>query len=262
MKKGISSFFGVDVEKQEKVKLIAESGFTHFISNADKRLNKQNGTLAWQVKEFAKYGILPSSLHFTYRNDRLHYFWEKGLKGFFQKKSLMHDLKLAKKFGFSCVVVHLLGNYSKIGEKRLRDVLKYCEKINIPIAIENVQDVKIFTKVFENINHPYLKFCCDVGHQNVFDDKFDYLRKYKDKLIALHLHDNNGISDWHTLNKYGSVNWEKIASYLKEFPDIVLDYELLMKYNPENLDAKTILAEAKKQADDLELLIEKDKVCH
>lgn len=47
------------------------------------------------------------------------------------------------------------------------------------------------------------------------------------------------------LNKYGSINWEKIASYLKGFPDIVLDYELLMKHEPENLDAKAILTEEK-----------------
>lgn len=236
--------------------MMAESGFTHFISSTDKRLNKQNGTLSWQVKEFAKYGILPSSLHFKYKNNDLHYFWEKGIKGFLQKRSLIHDLKLAKKFGFSCVVVHLLGDYSKIGEKRMRDVLKYCEKINIPIAIENVQNVRIFADLFENVDHPYLKFCCDIGHQNIFDNKFNYLEKYKDKLIALHLHDNNGIRDLHTLNKYGTVDWGIIASYLKDFPDIVLDYELFMGYNPENLDAKAVLEETKKQADELEQLIE------
>ncbi len=258
MKKGICSFFGVNVEKSERVKLIAESGFDHFISSTDKRFFRQNGTLAWQVKEFAKYGILPSSLHFSYSSDELHYFWEKGIKGFFQKKSLIHDLRLAKKFGFSCVVVHLKGNYSKIGEKRLKDVLKYCEKIDVPIAIENIEDVRTFVSVFENIEHPYLKFCCDIGHQNIFDNKYNYLEKYQDKLIAVHLHDNNGEVDMHTLNKYGTINWPMIASYLKHMPNIVLDYELLMIYNPENLDAKTILAETKKQADELEALIEKD----
>lgn len=259
MKKGIVSFFGVKIEKHERVKLIAESGFTHFMSSTDKRRYKENGSLSWQVKEFAKYGVSPSSLHFNYRGESLHYFWERGIKGFLQKKSLIHDLKLAKKFGFSCVVVHLLGNYSEIGKKRLLDVLKYCEKIDVPIAIENVEDVKIFSSTFDNIEHPYLKFCCDVGHQNIFDDKFNYLEKYKDKLVALHLHDNNGIDDQHTLNKYGTIDWKKIASYLKDFPNIVLDYELLMKYNPENLDEKTILPEAKKQADELEALIEKQR---
>lgn len=255
MNKGISFYFGFDLDKKERVNLINKYGFSHFITTADKRRNKQNGTLGWQVRSFKKLGILPSSLHQQYDTDKLHYFWEEGNEGNKQVKMLTRDVKLAKKYGFSCVVVHLFGEYSQIGIDRLKRVLEVCEKLDIPLAIENINCQKLFLEVFKNVKHKYLKFCYDSGHNNVFDSDYDYLAKFEDKLIALHLHDNDGSSDQHTLNQYGNINWEKIARRLQYKKDLVLDYELLLHTKPENLSPQECLEKVKKQADELESMI-------
>lgn len=42
------------------------------------------------------------------------------------------------------------------------------------------------------------------------------LNLYGDKLIALHLHDNNGQEDAHVLPFTGNVNWNRIASKLEK----------------------------------------------
>lgn len=86
-----------------------------------------------------------------------------------------------KLFFITCVVVHLAGTYSSIGEKRLLEVLEICQKLNIALAIENIGEADLFTTVHEKIFHPMLKVCFDVRHQNIFDkdsDVVDALEQY------------------------------------------------------------------------------------
>lgn len=254
MKKGISFYFGYDIYIEERVKKIKQSGFDCVITCADKRLNKHNENIKKQVDMFKKYGLELSSLHMVYTSKELPYFWKKGKIGRKLTRNLIKDVKTAHKYGFSCVVVHLAGEYSLIGEQRLKKVLRVCEKLKIPLAIENIEYQKLFLQVFEKIDSPYLKFCYDSGHNNVFDKDFDYLSQFGDKLIALHLHDNNGKEDQHTLARFGTIDWKKVAQGLKN-KNIILDYEILMKYNP-NVTADQCLKETKAMADRLESLIE------
>lgn len=91
----------------------------------------------------------------------------------------------------------------------------------------------------------------------MFDKGFNYLNNFGDKLIALHLHDNNGKEDEHTLTKFsGSINWDNLAKYLSLHKKLSLDYEIFGKNN-KNLSAEEYLNEAFLQAKKLEDLIEK-----
>ncbi len=151
--------------------------------------------------------------------------------------------------------MHLVGEYSKVGEKRLIDILKYCEKVKMPLAIENLKSNEIFIEVFKNIKSEMLKFCFDSGHQNAFSKDYNFLKKYNDKLIALHLHDNNGQKDEHKLTKFGeTINWQEIAKLLVNHPNISLDYELPQD-NKYDISPQEFLNETKKQADLLENMI-------
>ena len=106
-----------------------------------------------------------------------------------------------------------------------------------------------------------MKFCYDSGHNNVFDKDFDYLEKYGDKLIAVHLHDNNGEEDYHTLNKFGSINWNllgrKLAKHSKNL--MSLDYEIFMKFGLDGTPPEDCLSQVKEQADRLEEIIKNFK---
>ena len=257
MRKGISFWFGYEIPTEERAKMIKKAGFDCVITSADKRFNKENGTIRKQVKMFKKYGLENSSLHMRYRTEELHYFWEDSKIGEKIKKNLIKDVNVAKKYGFTCVVVHLYGEYSKIGEGRLLEVLKVCEKVNIPLAIENIDDQKTFIETFKRIKHPLLKFCYDCGHNNVFDKDFDYFKDYGDKLITLHLHDNDGSQDQHTLKKLcnSTIDWNMIGNNLKNHKSIILDYETFKKNNS-NITAEEYLNEVYSQAKKLEKFIE------
>lgn len=259
MEKGICFYFGFKSNPKQRTKLIKDAGLTCVIANADKKFNNQNGSIKKQIKYFKTNKLKLSSLHMRYNSKDLPFFWEDCKLGNKLEKNLIKDVKLAKKYGFTCVVVHLRGTPDEIGYNRLRRILKVCEKVKIPLAIENINKKEAFIKTFENVKSGYLKFCYDAGHGNCFDTDYDYLNAYLDKLICLHLHSNNGKSDQHTLNKYGNINWEKLAKTLAKCPnELNLDYEVLMLYR-ENETEEEVLKEVKKQADELEKLIEKFK---
>lgn len=256
MKKCISLFFGFLSPVEERIKKIKEAGFDGVITTADPRFDYQNGKLSKQMKLFKKYGLGVSSLHARYVKEELPKFWLEGKDGDKIKKDIIKDVKLAKKYGFKCVVVHMRGFYSKIGEKRFMDILKVCEKYNIPLAVENLLSSKIFMDIFKNISHPYLKFCYDSGHDHCDHSNFDYLSLYADKLVTLHLHDNDGTDDHHTLNQLGTTDWDMIASKLAKInPNINLDYELIYVKKVQGYSEDDVLRETKQQADELEQMI-------
>ena len=260
MKKGICFYFGFLIPTEERVKMIKEAGFDCVIACADPHFNKQNGTIKKQISLFKKYGLELSSLHMRYKQEDLPLFWTKSLKGYKQELALKKDIKVAHKYGFKEVVVHLEGECSQVGINRLKRVLKLCHKLNVPLAVENLEDNRALFYVFENISDDYLKFCWDCGHNNAFSKEIDFPTQFKDKLVCLHLHDNDGKEDLHTLNKYGTINWNEIAKKLATFDnDIVLDYEILMHYREKEDNARSVLAEVYEQAVELEKNILKYK---
>lgn len=263
MRKGISIYFGFEDENshEERIKSIKEAGFDSIITNYDKKFKKQNGSFKSQIRNFKKYNISPSSLHMRYNSHQLFEFFRDGKIGNKLEKNLIKDVKLAKKYGFSCVVVHLFCEDSsrQIGFERIKRILKLCEKLDLPLAIENIDDPDTFKALFNEIEHPYLKMCYDSGHNNCIDPECDYLTNYRDKIICFHLHDNEGKLDDHTLNKYGTIDWEKVASKIAKIPnELVLDYELLLVKRG-NETREEVLSETFKQACQLEEMIEKYK---
>jgi len=183
-----------------------------------------------------------------YQAKELSHFWEKGKRGEVLVKNLKKDIKLANKHGFSCLVVHLKGRYTQIGEQRLLKVLNICEKYNVNLAVENLDNEKLFVKIFEKLNHPNLKFCYDLGHHNLWMKNIDLLEVYGNKLVALHLHSNMGKCDTHSLKKFGNINWDTLAQKLAKLPDIPLDFELLMKDKPKNMTVEQVLKDCFKDA--------------
>lgn len=253
MKKGISFYYGYNTPKEERAKLIKDIGFDCVMTNQDERFNNENGTIEEQMELFKQNGLGVSSLHNRYISAELHNFWEDNAEGERLEKVLVSDILAAKKYGFKCVVVHMIGNYSKVGEERLKKILDLCRETNIYLAVENINYPKIFFDIFENIHDPYLKFCYDSGHNNCFDPEYDYLENFKDKLVCLHLHDNSGKADDHTLKKFGTIDWDKIARKLAkiDLTNVSLDYEMLMhqKYGATELE---VLQETIKEATELE----------
>ena len=258
MKRGISFYFGYKISPKKRVEMIKNAKFDCVIANADPRFILQNGSFRRQISLFKKYGIEHSSLHMRYKDCELSNFWKDCKIGKRMERDLKKDIRLAKKYNFTCVVVHLLGEPNEFGLNRFKRILAECDKYDVDVAVENIQENSCFKYVFEKINNPHLKFCFDCGHNNVWDKDIDFLSKYGDKLATLHLHDNMGEKDEHTINKYGNIDWRNLAKKIAKInPNINLDYEIMM-YRRENETAEEVLNIVYKQACELEQMVQEE----
>ena len=110
----------------------------------------------------------------------------------------------------------------------------------------------------KNISHKHLKCCLDVGHINCIDSGVDFYKEYGDKIVCLHLHDNDGTKDAHTLNRYGNIDWNDVAMNLAKIDfKGSLDYEVLCP--GDELTCEQVASEIYKQACELDKLIRKHK---
>ena len=53
--------------------------------------------------------------------------------------------------------------------------------------------------------------CYDPGHGNIVGDGLDFLDEVKDRLLVLHLNDNDGTGDQHKPLFAATVDWERAA---------------------------------------------------
>jgi len=287
MNKGICFYFGYTYKnKKDQIKDILAAGFNCVMDTADPRFKFQNGSFNKRLKLFKENNLQLSSFHARYVRDALPHFFMNDKIGDKIEKDLIKDIKIAHKYGFTCVVAHIKGEANEIGFARLKRILEVCEKLNMPLALENLSsNAKVLAEIFANIKSDYLKFCWDAGHNHAFTPQIDFLNLYLDKLIAVHLHDNLGAGvsdekyksigyahnypvqagrnfnpDMHTLNKYGSIDWEQVAKKIAQLNrPINLDYEVLMCYN-KNEKAEQVINEVFKQACELENMINNYKV--
>jgi len=59
--------------------------------------------------------------------------------------------------------------------------------------------------------------CLDTGHLNLINERFsEYVQKLGHRIKALHIHDNNGMSDQHLSPYTGTVNWKEFYGSLKK----------------------------------------------
>jgi len=105
--------------------------------------------------------------------------------------------------------------YWNILRKSLNEIKPYAQKHNVKIALENYMndDYTEIIRLFFEYDSSFLGLCYDSGHGNI-GDGLKMLEKLKDRLISIHLHDNDGKTDQHKLPFSGTVEWDKLAEIL------------------------------------------------
>jgi sugar phosphate isomerase/epimerase len=80
-------------------------------------------------------------------------------------------------------------------------LVKEAEKLGVTLALENVfdQGPQTLKKLLEEINSPHCGLCFDTGHWLIFSKRGweEWMEVLGDRLVEVHLHDNNGEEDQH-----------------------------------------------------------------
>ncbi len=210
MKLGIFDWFGYEMPIEERVRLIADAGFDNIsIWAGDQEI----------VPDMARrMGMFVENLHTDYENTNALWTDEPESEGILNR--YLDAVRACADYSIPVMVVHLSGGDnppepSILGIERLKRVTELAERNNIIIALENLKRPAYIDYVYERIQSDKLQFCYDSGHENIFSKGEDLLSKHADRLVVLHLHDNNGIADQHKLPGDGAIDWNDIARRLK-----------------------------------------------
>ncbi len=94
---------------------------------------------------------------------------------------------------------------NEVGVENYGKVCARAEELGVQIAFENTEGEGYLAAVMElsRIYPRTVGFCLDTGHELCYNRGKDMLARYGDRLIATHLNDNLGISDYS-----GRITWK------------------------------------------------------
>lgn len=146
-----------------------------------------------------------------------------------RQKALSETKELIDCMGFfdaGLLVIHGLEDRKeteseKAFHKSLSELSEYCREKNIRIAVENVLHgataEKILRLIDEERHNPDLAgICLDLGHSNISNNPVNDLEESSERLFAIHVSDNNGREDSHSVPFTGNIDWMQVSAVLKK----------------------------------------------
>lgn len=120
-------------------------------------------------------------------------------------------------------------------KENLRRLGEEARKLGIDLAVENVGfrdcalfDQEEFVRLFEEI--PTISALLDVGHAHINGwNSAELIRRLGPRLSAVHLHDNDGLSDLHQPVGDGTIEWDPVWEALRSLNHpfrAILEYQM------------------------------------
>lgn len=172
-----------------------------------------------QLKYARKQGLNIIFAHLGYKN--INDLWKECDEENKLVENYKKDIKICKQNNIPMVVMHLTSkkvapNYNEIGLERIREIVNYAKELDIKVAFENTKIKGYLEYVIQNLDNDNVGICYDAGHCHVhFNDEFPY-EMFKNKIFAVHLHDNDKSDDLHLLPFDGTIDWEKVIKKLRD----------------------------------------------
>ncbi len=171
---------------------------------------------------------------------------------------IKRSIEVAGILGIEHLIIHPVSPTQKPHDEELkafnlsfyRSLLPYAKEYNVKICLENmwgrdkrrgyiVPNVcslgKDLAEYVDALDSPYFVACLDLGHCGlVGEEASDAIRVLgKERLKALHVHDNDFKSDSHTLPFLGKMDWNGITAALRD-----IDYEGNLTYEADAMFAR------------------------
>ncbi len=157
-------------------------------------------------------------------------------------KKVVRSMEVASVMGANGIVIHplhYLPYFQNVEQLKLenaryyRDLLPIAQRLSITIYTENMWQrnecnssithsvcahPEEFVEYIDMINSPYFKGCLDVGHTHLVGENTVRFIKLlgKERLQALHIHDNDFIDDRHNLPFVGKIDFLGITDALAD----------------------------------------------
>jgi len=107
--------------------------------------------------------------------------------------------------------------------KSFRELARVAEDLGVTIAVENRLE-RVYgsrpadlLQLLEEVGSERLGICLDTGHANVNRiPPHEFVAAVGERLVATHIHDNNGTGDQHLPPLMGNIDWDAFAEALRK----------------------------------------------
>jgi sugar phosphate isomerase/epimerase len=202
----IYDWFGYELPIKDRYRLIKEAGFDGVLlwwSEGFNRNDYRNGPQL--VRES---GLFIENIHTPIHNQND--LWLDNLEGEALTQCYLQCIEDCAEFEIPTMVVHLPGEsypYNPLKLDRIKRIAEKAERLGVNVAMENLHNLTNVSYVLEQVDSPRIGFCYDCGHHYRYYPDTDLLLLYGSRLMAIHLHDNNGSNAQHGLPFDGTTDW-------------------------------------------------------
>lgn len=250
----------------EAIRMLHEVGFSAYDFTMQKMLSKDPDEPLNQ-DDYAEYarglrtladelGIVCNQAHAPFTTGK------KDQREIYDK--IVRSMEVASILGAEIIVVHPLQhlpyeeNVEELYQMNMefyKSLIPYCEKFQIKVALENMwQGVsrshrivhstcsrpEEFCRYLDDLNSEWFVACLDIGHVAILGESIERTIHAlgKERLQALHVHDNNLCEDMHTLPYTRNINWDLALKALGEIEyegDFTFEADRFLRFLPEPL---------------------------
>jgi len=140
--------------------------------------------------------------------------------------------------------------------KSLKDIVDFANDLGVKLCIENDphkpntlqfgERIDTLLKIVNEFDE-YIKVTLDVGHAHTSKLQIsEFIKVFGDKLLVVHLHDNDGTVDSHLPLGKGNINFGKVFKALSHYSKNLV-FLLEMKKLEDIINSKKVLKELLKQ---------------
>jgi len=143
---------------------------------------------------------------------------------------LKYEIMISKIIGIKKIIFHMTHDELKNEEiKKFKEMMAFAKKEGVELIYENhVCSARAILYLKEKF--PELKMCLDFGHlnlaisKNIFEmDLEDFLEEIKEKIIHVHIHNNDGKKDLHQEINNGTFDWKKVLVKLPNLEKVIVE---------------------------------------
>ncbi len=248
-----TDFFTSTGSPQPILKAIAEAGFTHlhWCHQWNTDFHYDDSEIAQIKKWLDEYGLSLLDIHGSDGREKcwystVEYERQAGVALVANRIKMLAALK-----GTGAVMMHIA--YIRRGitkpedapivwqkinalKKSINELMPLMRSLNVPLALENTPNDTFETleNVMGTFPKEFVGLCYDSGHGNIGEcEGLNHLEDNKGRLMALHLHDNNGTGDQHQPPFMGNLDWNRLADIIARsaYPRQI-SFEVAMRCTP------------------------------
>ncbi len=144
--------------------------------------------------------------------------------------AIQEGLEIGKILGARIAVFHSgYSNHVKPQEKdwwieecisALEEVVSRAQEEEVIVALKKTweSDEQVILRLFESVDSPWFRFCCDLGHAACFSQfaPEEWIVQFHDRISNLTFHDNDGMEDQHLACGAGVVGYDVVSETIHE----------------------------------------------